>query len=58
MDKKTVLIGVIILTALVGGIVLSMKGIAMPAWLASFLTVAAWFMKPPGGDAPPADGAK
>lgn len=65
MDKQQIpLIGalVIVAIALVGGIILSAKGIPVPAWLAGPLALIgtgfAWLVKPPGGDAPPADGAK
>lgn len=55
MDKQRIgLIGalVIVAIALVGGIYLSAKGIPVPTWLASLLTVLgsgfAWLAKPPG----------
>ena len=57
MDKQKIgLIGalVIVAIALVGGIVLTAKGVPVPTWLASLLTVLgsafAWLAKPPGGD--------
>lgn len=55
MDKQKIgLVGalVIVAIALVGGIYLSAKGIPVPTWLASLLTVLgsgfAWLAKPPG----------
>ena len=55
MDKQRIgLIGalVIVAIALVGGIVLTARGIPVPAWLAAPLAIlgtgAAWLVKPPG----------
>lgn len=43
---------VIVIVAIVGGIVLAAKGVAVPTWLASLLAVIgpafAWYAKPPG----------
>lgn len=54
MDKNKLAALVIVAIALVGGIVLTAKGVPVPTWLASLLTVLAggfgWFAKPPGGD--------
>jgi hypothetical protein len=56
MDKQKIgFIGalVIVAIAIVGGIVLAAKGVAVPTWLASLLAVIgpafAWYAKPPGG---------
>ena len=55
MDKQKIgFIGAlaIVLVAIVGGIYLAAKGMAVPAWLASLLAVIgpafAWYAKPPG----------
>ena len=55
MDKQKIgFIGAlaIVLVAVVGGIYLAAKGMAVPAWLASLLAVIgpafAWYAKPPG----------
>ena len=55
MDKQKIgFIGAlaIVLVAVVGGIYLAAKGVAVPAWLASLLAVIgpafAWYAKPPG----------
>ena len=55
MDKQKIgLIGalVIVAIALVGGIYLTARGVAVPTWLASLLAIIgsgfAWFAKPPG----------
>lgn len=62
MDRQKIgLIGALLIVAiaLVGGLVLTAKGIPVPAWLAGLLTVggtgAAWFIAPPGAGK---DGAK
>lgn len=59
MDKQKIgFIGAlaIVLVAVVGGIYLAAKGVAVPAWLASLLAVIgpafAWYAKPPGSDGP------
>ena len=56
MDKQKIgFVGalVIVAIAIVGGIVLAAKGVAVPTWLASLLAVIgpafAWYAKPPGG---------
>lgn len=65
MDKQKIgFVGALIIVAIaiVGGIVLAAKGVAVPTWLASLLAVIgpafAWYAKPPGGvDAEKKDGA-
>lgn len=61
MDTKRIgLIGTLLLgaIALVGAIVLSAKGIPIPAWLTALLTGLAWLAKSPlGGDDEKKDGA-
>lgn len=62
MDKQKIgFIGAlaVVLVAVVGGIYLAAKGVAVPAWLASLLAVIgpafAWYAPPPGaGDDKPA----
>jgi len=56
MDKQRIgLIGAIIVVAiaLIGGIVLTARGVEVPAWLTSLLAVLgtgfAWFVQPPKG---------
>lgn len=65
MDKQKIgFIGAlaIVLVAVVGGIYLAAKGVAVPAWLASLLAVIgpafAWYAKPPGQDAAKSDEKK
>lgn len=57
MDKQKIgFVGALIIVAIaiVGGIVLAAKGVAVPTWLASLLAVIgpafAWYAKPPGDD--------
>lgn len=50
MDKQKIgLIGalVIVAIALVGGIVLTVKGIDVPPWLAALLALVGWVLKSP-----------
>ena len=56
MDKQKIgFVGALIIVAIaiVGGIVLAVKGVPVPTWLASLLAVIgpafAWYAKPPGG---------
>ena len=56
MDKQKIgLVGavVIVAIALIGGLVLTARGVEVPAWLTSLLAVLgtgfAWFVNPPKG---------